>query len=136
MIAGDLHSNPVFLIYLFVSICMCSHLRVKGRDGQVVQKVTHSLLSCFHLLAAQFQWGGGQMEHRCSDGDRWVSMYLHRNGQKKGSSVCVCVGGFFCSFCCFAFFLLQGLFHRDRSGHSVAAADCLWVGLARQELCG
>lgn len=61
---------------------MCSHLRVRLRDGQVVQKVTHSLLSCFHLLAAQFQWGGGQMEHRCSDGDRWVRMYSHKNGQK------------------------------------------------------
>lgn len=101
----------------------------------MVQKVTHSLLSCFHLLAAQFQWGGGQMEHRCSDGDRWVRMYSHKNGQK-GRVVFVCVGGFFVLFVVLPFLLLQGLFHRDRSGHSVAAADCLWVGLARQELCG
>lgn len=111
---------------------MCSLLSVstyvcQSEAGKVVQEVTHSVQGCFHLLAAQFQWGGRQMEHRCTDGDRWAEhllahMILKIQKHQKGSSV----RGF---FVCFGLvFLLQGLFHRYRSGHSTR--DCLWVGLA------
>lgn len=137
MIAGDLHSNPVFLIYLWDNaVFACVH--TWGLDWEMGKWCRRWLI---HSWVVSTFWPpsfSGVV-------DRWSTDALmvtggcactHTKTAKKASSVCVCVGGFFVLFVVLPFLLLQGLFHRDRSGHSVAAADCLWVGLARQELCG
>lgn len=135
MIAGDLHSNPVFLIYLWDNaVFACVH--TWGLDGEMGKWCKRWLIRSWVVSTFWPPSFSGVV-------DRWSTDALMVTGgwacthtkTAKKDSVCVCRWGFLL-FCHLFIFLLQGLFHRDRSGHSVAAADCLWVGLARQELCG
>lgn len=127
MIAGDLHSNPVFLIYLWDNaVFACVH--TWGLDWEMGKWCRRWLI---HSWVVSTFWPpsfSGVV-------DRWSTDALmvtggcactHTKTAKKASSVCVC-RWVFCSFCCFAISFAAG-FVPQRQEWSLRGCRRLFVG--------
>lgn len=127
MIAGDLHSNPVFLIYLWDNaVFACVH--TWGLDWEMGKWCRRWLI---HSWVVSTFWPPSFNVVV----DRWSTDALMVTGgcactrtktAKKASSVCVC-RWVFCSFCCFAISFAAG-FVPQRQEWSLRGCRRLFVG--------